>query len=290
MSADRALGKQLEVALRAAGGEVDARATLDELGRRVEAALVVVHVANDDVATATRALLDRLAGDTRLIAILPRANLAAVVALMQASERVAGMLVADGHAPPQLSAMATRVLAGELFGLEQLVPWGTHVHDARAADYEDKSACIATVSAFAEAMGVRRKYREAIEQCLDELLMNALYDAPVDARGRQLHANIPAKARRSLPEAHRAVVRYASDGQRFTVSVRDPFGGLERETVLRYLHKCLHAERQIDRKAGGAGLGLYLIRARRPRCTFTYSPASPPRRCACSTSRSRSCS
>jgi hypothetical protein len=29
--------------------------------------------------------------------------------------------------------------------------------------------------------------------------------------------------------------------------------------MLRYLHKCLHNEQQIDRKVGGAGLGLYLI-------------------------------
>ncbi|MEO7729750.1 MAG: PEGA domain-containing protein, partial [Kofleriaceae bacterium] len=41
--------------------------------------------------------------------------------------------------------------------------------------------------------------------------------------------------------------------------VRDTFGTLERSTVLRYLHKCLHNEQQIDRKAGGAGLGLYLM-------------------------------
>jgi len=41
--------------------------------------------------------------------------------------------------------------------------------------------------------------------------------------------------------------------------VRDAFGTLERATVLRFLHKCLHSEQQIDRKAGGAGLGLYLI-------------------------------
>src|SRR5215475_8652947 len=43
------------------------------------------------------------------------------------------------------------------------------------------------------------------------------------------------------------------------MSVRDAFGTLQRDTVLRYLHKCLHSDQQIDRKAGGAGLGLYLI-------------------------------
>ena len=57
----------------------------------------------------------------------------------------------------------------------------------------------------------------------------------------------------------KAVVQYSCDGSTFTISVRDSFGTLTRETVLKYLHKCLYADQQIDRKAGGAGLGLYIM-------------------------------
>ncbi|MEJ7604189.1 MAG: hypothetical protein WKG01_40365 [Kofleriaceae bacterium] len=172
---------------------------------------------------------------------------------------MAGILVAEGLSPPQLSAMATRVLAGDIFGLEKLVPWGTQIHTTLVGDYQEKSACIAAVSELATSLGIRGKYRQRIEQCLDEMLMNALYDAPVDEQGRQIFAEIPTRTRISLQLEHKAVVQYACDGRRFTVAVRDAFGGLERETVFRYLHKCLHAEQQIDRKIGGAGLGLYLI-------------------------------
>src|SRR5262249_53611289 len=63
----------------------------------------------------------------------------------------------------------------------------------------------------------------------------------------------------SLRVEQKAIVQYACDGKRFAVSVRDAFGTLERATVLRYLYKCLHSDQQIDRKAGGAGLGLYLM-------------------------------
>jgi hypothetical protein len=108
-------------------------------------------------------------------------------------------------------------------------------------------------------MSVRRKYRESIEQCLDEMLMNALYDAPVDDQGRPIFSEIPTKTRISLRVEQKVVVQYACDGKQFVVGVRDAFGTLDRDTVLRYLHKCLHNEQQIDRKTGGAGLGLYLI-------------------------------
>ena len=270
MSSDKAFGKRVAVALRATGGVVDSHARLADLGKEIEAALVVVHCADEP--TDVLALLDRLAGDTRVIAILPRSNLAAIVDLMQASDRVAGLLVAEDFAPQLLSAMATRTLAGDIFGLDKLVPWGTRIHSAVVGDYQEKSRCIAQISEFAESMGVRRKYRDSIEQSLDEMLMNALYDAPTDDQGQPIFAEIPTRTRIALRVEQQVVVQYACDGQRFSIAVRDAFGTLERGTVLRYLYKCLHAEQQIDRKIGGAGLGLYLMTSSSSEVYFNVLP------------------
>ncbi|MDB4955325.1 MAG: hypothetical protein JWO36_2894, partial [Myxococcales bacterium] len=259
VSPEKAFGKQLATALKAAGGAVDTHQTLDSLGGGdLQAALCVMHL-DGDLAGASAEILPRLTGECRVIAILPRSNLAAVVDIMQASDRVAGMMVAEDFDSRQLSAMATRILAGDIFGLEKLVLWGTQIHSQLVGDYQEKSLCISQISEFAEVMGVRRKYRESIEQCLDEMLMNALYDAPVDEQGEQIFSEIPTKTRISLRVEQKVVVQYACDGKQFALTVRDAFGTLERSTVLRYLHKCLHNEQQIDRKAGGAGLGLYMI-------------------------------
>jgi len=256
---DKAFGKQLTVALKAAGGAVDTHLALDELVHgELSAALLVIHL-DGSMADAAQVLLPRLTGETRVIAILPRSNLSAVVDVMQSSDRVAGMMVAEDFDMKLLSAMATRVLAGDIFGLEKHVPWGAQIHSYLVGDYQEKSLCIAQISEFAETMSVRRKYRESIEQCLDEMLMNALYDAPVDEQGRPIFSEIPTKTRISLRVEQKVVVQYACDGKQFVIGVRDAFGTLERDTVLRYLHKCLHSEQQIDRKTGGAGLGLYLI-------------------------------
>ena len=71
---------------------------------------------------------------------------------------------------------------------------------------------------------------------------------------------IPTKTRISLRVEQKVVVQYACDGKQFVVSVRDAFGTLERSTVLRYLVQVpARSEQQIDRKIGGAGLGLYLM-------------------------------
>lgn len=260
VSPDKALSKVLSVALKAAGGVVDLHTTTEELGKEIAAALVVVHVPEgSDANTVIPPLVARLTGDTRTIAILHASNLETIVEVMQSSDRVAGMLLADNLDPRELSAMATRILGGDIFGLDKLIRWGTQIHSQLIGDYQEKSVCIAQISEFAETMGVRRKYREAIEQCIDEMLMNALYDAPVDEEGKQIFAEIPTKTRISLKVEQKVVVQYACDGKQFAVSVRDAFGTLERSTVLRYLYKCLHNPNQIDRKVGGAGLGLYLM-------------------------------
>jgi len=281
VSPDKAFAKQLGTALKAAGGAVETHQSLDALGRgELQAALVVIHL-DGELAGALPAITARLAGDTRLVVVVPGHQLTQFVDVMRTSDRVAGVLVADDFRMTDLSAMTTRILAGDIFGLEKLVPWGTKVYSTLVGDYQEKSLCIAQMSEFAELMGVRRKYREAIEQCVDEMLMNALYDAPVDDQGKQIFAEIPTKTRISLRMEQKVVVQYACDGKTFSVSVRDSFGTLERGTVLTYLHKCLHSDQQIDRKTGGAGLGLYLMANSSTRFIFNVLPGVATE-CVCS--------
>src|SRR5437762_2040105 len=92
---DKAFGKQLAVALKAAGGAVDTYLSLEGLGHgELHATLLVIHL-DGMMASAGPLLISRLTGDTRVIAVLPRSNLTAIVDIMQTSDRVAGMMVAE---------------------------------------------------------------------------------------------------------------------------------------------------------------------------------------------------
>jgi hypothetical protein len=259
VSPETTFGTQLATALKAAGATVDRYEATEAIAKGdVNAALVVLHL-EGALATAAAEILPRMTGEGKAIAVLPKSNVAAVVDIMQSSDRLSGLLVAEDLDTRDLTAMAARVMAGDIFGLEKLMSWGANIHSQLVGDYQEKSRCISEVSEFAGVMGVRRKYIDSIDQCLDEMLMNALYDAPVDEHGKPLFAEVSRSSRLTLRIEQKVVVQYACDGHRFALSVRDAFGTLERATVLRYLHKCLHASHQIDRKAGGAGLGLYLI-------------------------------
>jgi hypothetical protein len=271
VSCDEAFGRELAAGLRAVAGTVDVHHTLDALGAGELPALCVIHL-EGELGRAADEIMPRLAGGGPVIAVIPRSDLAAVVLLMQAWERVAGVLVAEGFDPRRLSAMAARILADEPLGLEAVMAPGTPIHARVVGDYQEKSRCMARVSEFVEQAKVPRKYRASIEQCLDEMVMNALYDAPVDAHGAPLFAGIPTRARITMRTEHSVTVRYACDGKQFAVSVRDAFGTLARATVLGHLHKCLHAEQPIDRKVGGAGLGLYLMVNAATAVTFHVVP------------------
>jgi hypothetical protein len=260
LAADRALQKRLAAAAMAAGAAAQTVASLDDATLPIAADVALVAATGNSPGATVELIATRLPAATRLVLLIDAPDLEATVALL-ALPRVAAVLVQEDLAPATVTALLCKLLERDLFGVDKLMPWGVRAYSLVVGDYEEKSQAITTVAEFAQALGVRRKYRELIEQCLDEMLMNALYDAPVDAAGKPLFADVPVKERVLMRVEEKAVVQYACDGERFALSVRDAFGTLEKATVVRYLDKCLHAPvgQQIDRKTGGAGLGLYLI-------------------------------
>lgn len=259
LSPDQDFEQQLVSGLSAMACAVDVHRGLDALGAgEPPAALCVVHLEGE----CARLLEDRGSGagpDCPVIAVLPRGDVAAAVDVLQASDRVAGVIAADPFDPDQLAALATRIVSDDVFGLGPAMAPGTPVHTRRVADHAEASRCVALISEFAEQRGVPGARREPIAQCLDEMLMNALYDAPVDAQGRPLFAGISPRVRIGLRSEYTAEVQYACDGKRFAISVRDVFGTLERQAVVGVLRKCVDAERPVEHKVEGAGLGLYLM-------------------------------
>jgi hypothetical protein len=264
IAAEKALQKRLTAGAMAAGASAQAYASLVEAPAHLECDLLLCEIGSRDPGVVPAmpswlgSLIARLPGEAQLVPIIPMPDLEWMVALV-ADGRVPCVLTADGLSATSATATISKLLTRDLFGIEKVMPWGVRVYAALISDYQEKTHAIASIGDFAQAMGVRRKYREQIDQCLDEMLMNALYDAPVDSEGRQVFADVPVKERVLMRADEKAVLQYACDGDRFAISVRDAFGSLRKETILQYLDKCLHASEQIDRKAGGAGLGLYLM-------------------------------
>jgi hypothetical protein len=160
----------------------------------------------------------------------------------------------------ELVVTAVKLLSGDIFGLEKYMAWGAAVSEMEISTYEDKRAALLAVARVAEAAGARRQLVTRIEGTADELVMNALYDAPA-ARGagnpqfrRDVRSgNVPLDRNGAT-----ALLRWACDGRHFAVSVLDRYGALDKDTILDSLLRA-RSERGRPRDRGGAGLGLYFV-------------------------------
>ncbi|MFZ4734568.1 MAG: hypothetical protein ACOYM9_01395 [Bradymonadia bacterium] len=159
----------------------------------------------------------------------------------------------------ELAATLRKLEGAPPFGPACVLPWGAVVHSVPVVRSEDKATALHAIAQFLSRLGIGGRVLHRVQDIADEMLMNAIYDAPVGPDGKPRHA----AASRTTPVAYapgeEAVFSFGSDGRSLALSIQDPFGALTLDTVRRYLARGLHrGDDQIEKKAGGAGLGLYL--------------------------------
>ncbi len=158
----------------------------------------------------------------------------------------------------ELSATAVKLLSEDIFGIEKYLAWGTKIHEVLVTNSDQRFEILDQIQQFTPKAGLRRSMGQNLETMADELLMNAIWDAPVDETGHHKYASLSRRKSIQLLPHECPVLRYGADSRQVGISVTDPFGGLERDHAYRYLVKCFSRKSdQIDSKRGGAGLGLY---------------------------------
>jgi hypothetical protein len=189
-------------------------------------------------------------------------------------ERVESILAHDEQLDDdEFIASATKTLEHDLFGLHKYFPWGVTVFSMKVNNYEEKTEAIGIIMQFAEAAGMRGPLRDRIQLACDELMMNALYHAPVDEQGREKYRNKPRKELAKLSEVSAIDVQYGCSGRYFGVSVRDRFGSLNRGKILDYLTRISKGVgASIESKTTGAGLGIVSIAQSVSKLIFNIVP------------------
>ena len=183
-------------------------------------------------------------------------------------------VISDQVDPDELELVVTSVkaLRGDIFGLEKYLAWGVLVQERHVTGYDEKRDALYELGDYAKDMGARRQTVARIESVADEMLMNAMYDAPALRYGVA-----PRIGNRAGPPlgSEPAILRYSCDGRWFAVSVRDNYGELKKEAILDNLARA-RAEHGSPRPEGedgsGAGLGLYLVLSSVTRFIANISP------------------
>ena len=144
--------------------------------------------AADGKVAALAPLVAKLRDRAPVTIVTPKASLTALTTYLHA-DRVNHVVVGE-ELDQGGFVTAQKLLTGVIFAIEEYLRAGTPVEYAGIRDFEGRGRAIQTVQDFAEASKMRRQVRSAIGQVCEELLMNALYDAPVDEAGHQIFAEI----------------------------------------------------------------------------------------------------
>ena len=249
--------RRIVATLERAGAEVDAVRSPSAIAADVIPHRYVFYATAQGRTEALHPLLPKLRDRAHVAIVTPQSTLPELTTYLK-DDRINHVIVGD-ELEDGVFVTAQKLLTGDIFGIEKYLPEGTPVHYERLRDFEGRSKAIQTVLDFAEGAKMRRQVRSAIGQVCEELLMNALYDAPVDEEGRQIFAEVDPHDRTKMRTPRPVSIRYAATDDMFAVAVRDRFGRLAKNTILAYIEKCITSPNQIDRKTYGAGLGLYLV-------------------------------
>lgn len=96
-----------------------------------------------------------------------------------------------------------------------------------------------------------------ISNAVDELLMNAMYDAPVDELGKQLYTMTARNQNRALTGKSSVLLKLGFDGDRVGISVTDFYGSVDRQKLLNHVSSNYNRRAyMISATNAGAGLGV----------------------------------
>ncbi len=154
--------------------------------------------------------------------------------------------------------------------LAAYLDWGYTGFEEHVGSTAERDRVVTRVQDFVTALQVPKRLAEMMSELAHELLMNAMYDAPVDAAGQPKYA-ADRRAQITLDDDEQARLRLATDGTRVVLQVRDRYGGLQRRHVVDGLARGL-AGGEMDQSHGGAGLGMAVCHHNALAMFFEASP------------------
>jgi hypothetical protein len=212
--------------------------------------------------------------DVRLIAIVGSQDFGQMVEAIKVPRCGSVITYDEKFEPEDFIVTVTKLLHGQVFGLQKYFPWGVTLYNMEIAGYEEKVKAIDVLNAYAELAGARGPVRDRMALVAEELIINAMYHAPADENGKPLYQHLPRKEMSGKTFDRTVKVACASNGQLFAVAVRDAYGTLDKETVVKFLSKGTQKSLTPEQKESGAGLGLVTALKNANKLVFNLAPGA----------------
>ncbi len=150
-----------------------------------------------------------------------------------------------------------RMGGDDAFGLENFFGPDVKVQIIEPKKSAEKIVVLEALREYLARWGMNSRAGTLVVTAVDELLMNAIYDAPVDDLGKPLYASTPRNTPLDLTGKNAIEVRIAHDENLLGVSVVDQYGSFDRQKLISVLGKSYRNEEfKVRTNVAGAGLGL----------------------------------
>ncbi|MGZ3721999.1 MAG: hypothetical protein ACXVA9_03650 [Bdellovibrionales bacterium] len=156
-----------------------------------------------------------------------------------------------------LSILIKKFSDGDILDLEKYLAFGCKINHRTVNSNKSKRESIETVAAYITRLGDPgynhpfHEYSRRVAEFTDELLLNAIFDA--NPRLQNADRSKPFE----LSPDEEIQMSWGYDGEYFGISVRDPFGRFNSETIMKYLSTRQELSQILS--AESAGLGLKFI-------------------------------
>jgi hypothetical protein len=238
-------------------------AFVDELGDAAgleRQDIVVVHPAASAAPTRAIELLASLPAEARpRVIVAGEVGDSAFKSLIEHHEVAHVMAWRDEAAELDLLVTLDKLLSNELFGMGRYFEDGGDPQRFSCSSASERDDLLDWLRTYAAGHRVRSRIIDVLTVAADEMLTNALYNAPTDGQGNHPYAQVSRQVPVSLESPAAVEVELRCDGKRLGISTVDPFGSLRPEIVLGSLRRCFRKAEPRPNSTGGAGLGLYLL-------------------------------
>jgi len=167
----------------------------------------------------------------------------------------------------ELTITVQKLIRNDLFGAEKYLLWGTDLATTTITRGSQRAELIAQIAELVRARGQSARVASMAMLVADELISNAVHNAPVDGAGTHYRKELPRDQELVLDAPHEVLVRWGCDARYLAIEVTDRFGSLDRDTILAAL-----AKQDIRESGGGAGMGVALAYRSCDHIVFNLAP------------------
>jgi hypothetical protein len=167
----------------------------------------------------------------------------------------------------ELTITAQKLVRDDLFGAEKYLLWGTELQSHVVTRASQRSHLIDQIAQAVRARGQSARVASMAMLLADELVSNAVHNAPVDAAGKHYRKDLARHGEIELDDRHQVRLRWGCDSRYLAIEVNDQFGSLDRETVLRAL-----SAQGVRETGAGAGMGIVLSYRSSDHLVFNLAP------------------